>query len=224
MTIEYQKFNIASFEKEVLVTVEFTAADLDEAKALIDGCRSLGARGTTTQETTKPKDKKAKPEKAKPAPEPEEDDEEEDEEDDEEEESKPAKKGKSKSADKEEDEDDEEEDDDDEEEEDEDEESDDEEDEDEEDDEEEEKPKKSKGKEKASGGKLPQIKLTKEMTKPDYRFRDVIKSLIDQGVTKKADLIRVCEKIKEQVPCVAKVSDMSDRVSRAAEMLGVDIS
>ena len=83
-------------------------------------------------------------------------------------------------------------------------------------DEEEEKPAKP-------SGPPPKIKVTKDMIKAE-RFRHVVEALIKQGVKSKSQLIKICNKIKDQVPCVAKVSNIEERVQSCLEMIGTTLA
>ncbi len=188
MTIKYTGSNIALNPDTTTVKVDFEVDGIDEAKALIEGCKSLGARGTVTQETPKPKKGKKTEPALEPAADPDEDEDDEDDEDEEEEEDK-----KPAAAD-----------------------DDDEDDEDDDEDEEEEKPAKP-------SGPPPKIKVTKDMVKAE-RFRHVVEALIKQGVKSKSQLIKICNKIKDQVPCVAKVSNIEERIQSCLEMIGTTLA
>ncbi len=201
------------------VNVVFEVGDLSECAALINGCKSLGARGTVTQETTAPKkDKKKKdPEPEEPETDEDEEEEDEDEDDDEEdEEEKPAKKsaGKKKPA---ADEDDEDEDEEEEEEEDEDDEED-------EDEDEDEKPAKKKKKDEPEEPATPgKFKITKEM-KNAKKLREVVEELIKQGVKSKKKLTKMCIQLKDKIPCLERITDLEDRVPKCAEYVSPDVT
>ena len=178
-------YNITKSDSGHTVSVVFDVGDLSEAETLLQGCKSLGVRGTVTQETTKPKETEKladKPKKGKAAEPPPPADEDEDD-DDEEDEGAPVAPE-----------------------------------EDDEDDEEPEPPKKEAPA--ASGGK---VKVTKEMK--TAKFRAVIDELSKQGFTTRETLLKVCKKLREQVPAIGNAGDdnqLAARIDTAVDYLGLD--
>ena len=128
---------------------------------------------------------------------------------------KPAKgKGKTKPEPEEEEEEEEETDDEDEgEEEEEEEETDDE-------DEEEDKPapKKSSG----DDGKT-KLKVTDKM-KNAAKLREVVEELIEQGITSKKKLVKICTQLKDKIPCLKEITNMDTRVPKCADMVSSDLT
>jgi hypothetical protein len=68
----------------------------------------------------------------------------------------------------------------------------------------------------------PTVKITKEL-KNAGKLRDVLRILIDAGVTSKKALVRECKALQPHVPVLERIEDIEGRVPKAAEIVDPDI-
>jgi hypothetical protein len=54
------------------------------------------------------------------------------------------------------------------------------------------------------------------------KIKDVLMPMIELGINTTKGLVEKCEELKTEIPVLSRIPDLADRVSRAAEVLGVE--
>jgi len=77
----------------------------------------------------------------------------------------------------------------------------------------------------ASAGEGDEYEVSDELLaemKKATKIKDVLQPLMDLGIETIAGLVAKCEELKPDVPVLTRIPDLKERVTRAAEVLGID--